>query len=509
MKRGTKKLYTLVGISFMTLVLLVSAGFVGAGKHERSKSEPFLENNDFSKKKLEYGDRIGAVKIMEEFPQAGKLGNRLRKLLRQKIDKTNYKKALKKWPAKINVRLKKINGEEQLVVHAIMEVNLNALPLLQQAGVQINTVLKNGIVTALVPVRRLALIAAISEVRSIKAAVSLKKYVNISVPTDIGLGLSRDSAPPYAPTDYTGEGVVVGVVDSGIDYTHEDFKNDDGTTRIISIWDHTVDGEDGYFNPPPGYSYGSEYTSSNIENGTNGVGHHEDSDGHGSHVAGTAAGNGRAPVAGGAGDYTYTGVAPEAGIIMVKYDFENEKNRNSSDCLIDGINYIFTKAEELGMSAVVNLSLGTDYGPHDGSTLEERAIDELIGPGKIIVAAAGNASRTGSVENLDVWGYPIHGTDMVAGGGNEAINFNVDYGASGPSGTEPDYVFFDLWYEGGDNLGYGLLAQVGPQALLDLAILLVIILQMDIYIYGILPGLPLPGARIMGIITAISKYPII
>ena len=83
---------------------------------------------------------------------------------------------------------------------------------------------------------------------------------------------------------YTGEGVLVGVIDSGVDWTHDDFKNNDGTTRIKAIWDIFGTGT-----PPAGFTDGVEYTESEINAGTVAE---KDFSGHGTHVTGMAAGNG-------------------------------------------------------------------------------------------------------------------------------------------------------------------------------------------------------------------------
>src|SRR5690606_39080521 len=107
--------------------------------------------------------------------------------------------------------------------------------------------------------------------------------------------------------------------------------------------------------------------------------------GHGTHVTATAAGGGRV-------NANMSGVAPEAEIIFVKGIRNAESLGGFSDAdVVNGIQYIFEKADELGLPAVVNLSLGAVSGPLDGSTLYEQVISDLTGPGRIVVAAAGTS----------------------------------------------------------------------------------------------------------------------
>ena len=182
----------------------------------------------------------------------------------------------------------------------------------------------------------------------------------------------RTQSPPLA--GFNGNNVVVGLVDSGIQYQHDDFKNPDGTTRIYSIWDQLTVG----IAPQP-YNYGNECTQAQINAGTCGE---VDAEGHGTHVAGSAAGDGSA-TGNAVPQFKYSGMANKATIIMVKTDFTDTG-------LIDAVKYIFAKAALLGRPAVVNMSLGTNLGPHDGTLDLELGLNALVGPGKVIVSSAGN-----------------------------------------------------------------------------------------------------------------------
>ena len=177
---------------------------------------------------------------------------------------------------------------------------------------------------------------------------------------------------------YTGTNVIAGIIDTGIDFHHPMFiKN--GKTRILSIWDQTLSGS-----PPNGFNYGTEFTQAQInqdlQSGTPfSVVNHHDTEGHGTHVAGSFVGK----------DVTTTpadtldGGAVDANIVVVKTSYQN------SD-ILDAVNYIFSKADELGKPCVINISLGNQYGPHDGSDDFNTSLSSLTGPGHIIVRSAGN-----------------------------------------------------------------------------------------------------------------------
>jgi subtilisin family serine protease len=180
----------------------------------------------------------------------------------------------------------------------------------------------------------------------------------------------------------TGAGVVVGFVDTGIDLSHQDFKFPNGTSKILYVWDQTTNG-----NPPSDFNYGNECNSIQI---TAGLCTEFDSFGHGTHVAGIAASTGLATG-------NYTGVAPGASIIFVKsgqqlcngssWNFDNAQ-------ILDGVNYIITKSRQLGMRAVISLSLGGNIGGHDGTDPLEQGLDAFVKSGTPIVVAAGNEAES-------------------------------------------------------------------------------------------------------------------
>ena len=343
--------------------------------------------------------------------------------------------------------LKTVGG--QLYASVILEAAPSALQPLQAMGVQLHTVLSTGIVTADVPVNKLRAVAARADVGQVQAGKRVRLFNDLS--NDL-IGYGGDvQAGMNNPGTHDGSGVCIGIIDSGLDWTHGDFVDDaTGLSRIEFYWDQSDVADTA---PPGGYTYGTEYQAADFDYALAGWDHTWDSatnawaaiddpsypiaaaardyDGHGTHVTGTVGGDGSAS--------GYVGAAPSAKIIFVKFDFEGDRNTDAA--IVDGVAYIFQKAAQLGCAAVINMSLGSDMGPHDGSTLEERGISDLTGPGKVVVVAAGNPGANNWSDAL-AWGYALHGDgDMAA----DPIVFR--FPANVAAG---DYVFFDIWYDGGD-----------------------------------------------------------
>lgn len=219
-------------------------------------------------------------------------------------------------------------------------------------------------VGAILPVRAcldtLQVLSRRPEVIRVEASPPRQPTLDIS---RIELGADRSEAGDALPFPIDGRGVIAAVVDTGVDYDHPDFGA--GRSRVQLIWDLAFGSGD----PPAGYDVGSLCDRSSIRTGScDSI----DIVGHGTHVAATMAGSGD----------TYRGLAPAADIMAVaSIDF---------GLLVESITWLFEQADARDQPMVVNLSLGGHYGPHDGTSLESQALSDLVGPGHIIVAAAGN-----------------------------------------------------------------------------------------------------------------------
>ena len=181
----------------------------------------------------------------------------------------------------------------------------------------------------------------------------------------------------------TGKGVLIGVIDSGIEYANADFRQEDGATRIRFLWDQTVEGT-----PPEGYRIGSEFSAEQINEALQQPNRtmrlqkvpSVDSSGHGTAVAGVAAGNGRN--SGG----RYRGTAPDAELIIVKLGNPGGVGFPRTAELMQAVDYIVQKAEMLQMPVSVNISFGNTYGAHNGTSLPERFLDAAAQIGRTLIS---------------------------------------------------------------------------------------------------------------------------
>ena len=192
-----------------------------------------------------------------------------------------------------------------------------------------------------------------------------------------------------------GRGVFVGIVDSGVDLRHPTFIGEDGESRIAFFWDQ-AGGADAASNAfgrvPERYQRGREYTREEIDRviaGQENLANTERGSGHGTGVAGIAAGNGR-----GSQDFRYRGIATESELLVVKLGRGNQDFAGTTDVMM-GVDYVLRKALELGRPIAINLSFGTNQGAHDGNTLFEQYLSDLNGVWKnVIVVATGNEGDT-------------------------------------------------------------------------------------------------------------------
>jgi hypothetical protein len=242
---------------------------------------------------------------------------------------------------------------------------------------------------------------------------SARGHMNVN-PVHSGTGLDMP---------YTGKGVIIGYVDQGLDFNHPDFRNEDGSTRVLRYWDQTLNTG----GPVGPFGYGIVWNSEQINNGT--CISTENSTGHGTTVTGMGSGNGRA-------NGLNKGIAPESNIIVVESNFGLP---NWTMTIADACNYIFSVADTLGMPAVVNLSLGTYLGSHDGNDPASEVMEALLDekPGRIIVCAAGNSGAQGK----------YHVT------GNVDSDTSFVWLLNNPSGSAAfgaNKIYFDLWSDVSD-----------------------------------------------------------
>lgn len=185
-----------------------------------------------------------------------------------------------------------------------------------------------------------------------------------------------------------GNGILVACIDSGIDYRHPDFQNDDGTTRILRLWDQTISTGP----PPEGYNIGTEYTDIQINEALQGnpsAVPSSDYSGHGTAVMGIAAGNGKA--SGGVN----AGVATQSTLIVVKLGTPTSTDFPRTTQLIQGIDYVVRLSLALQMPLAINLSFGNNYGSHSGDTILETYINMVSDLGQnVICIGSGNEGNT-------------------------------------------------------------------------------------------------------------------
>lgn len=260
----------------------------------------------------------------------------------------------------------------------------STLSRLQALGVKTQVTL-GATTTCLIPLSHIDEVSSMEGVKRVRLSQRMRPL------NDAARTASRvDQVHTYTPTDatYTGKGVIVGVVDQGIDFNHPAFNDTEGNSRILyaylpdqsypatggyalagTYYQEDGSSAEGYF---PGYVYNTEdikYLTTDTPQAT-----------HGTHVIGIAAG-------GRYGHDKYYGMAPDADIIAVG-------STSFSDASItNGVAMMVQKAKELEKPLAVNLSLGTNLGAHDGSSALSRTLDALAGPGVVISISAGNEGR--------------------------------------------------------------------------------------------------------------------
>ena len=319
-----------------------------------------------------------------------------------------------------------------------------ALGILRAHGVDVGTVVRRAdghvLVTARIPLDLADSVMRAPGLAAIYAAARVK------VSNDSGVhAIHADEVRQLTGSTWVGsagQGVIVGIYDTGLDFTHGDFLTGTGATRLIGAWDQTVTGTP----PGMGFTYGNFCSVASIQNAIAGNGGCSliDSNGHGTHVAGTAAGNGAA--AGTGTQYQYAGVAPAADIVSVK----GGNGSFTFDQIVDGIAFVDSLSLRQQKPAVVNLSLGGQGGAHDGTTLPEQMIDALARPGFAVVVAAGNDGSNGT-SITPFTAFLFHATNSIATG--EVRTASITIAQYSPNvGACQNFEAIDVWYAGADAL---------------------------------------------------------
>jgi subtilisin family serine protease len=278
---------------------------------------------------------------------------------------------------------------------------------LSKYGIMVNQA-RGSVRTAFVPLQSIENLTEEPAVRQVVASRYLKPLMDVA-PGKVKLPVFRNKS------GLSGKGVIVGVVDTGIDSFHPAFVG-----RIQRIWDQTLSGT----GVPEG-SYGQELTGTAMATS-------RDQEGHGTHVSGIAAGS----------DPVYAGVAPGADLVMVKSDLNNAH-------ISDGVRYIFRLARDQDKAAVVNLSLGGHYDAHDGTDSLSLSIDAETGSGRLVCCAAGNEGRDA-----------IHAHVNVSAGAMATVPFSLLPSSDPLLGPLSE---LNGWYSGSDQFEVAIKSPSGSQ----------------------------------------------
>lgn len=297
---------------------------------------------------------------------------------------------------------------------------------LEEAGLNIITRV-DDMVTGQIAPGNLGTLSELDSVVRIEGSYPMFDELDVSVGEINADEVNSGTGIGTPPQTYTGNGVILGIIDSGIDFQHPAFLKADGTTRIVAIWDQTITATGTETRPQP-YNYGVEYDRAAIDaalgtaNPQNAVRHFCRNSGHGTHVASIAGGS----------DAHFPGIATGAEYIIVK-------NRGMTDATIHAMQYIYEMADALNRPCVINQSQGINSGPHDGTMATERFIDKMLGnPGRAYVKSAGNAAD----DNCH-WGATI------APGTHLDLTVNVAHAAPPHQLTDAS---IEVWYPAGGQL---------------------------------------------------------
>ena len=237
------------------------------------------------------------------------------------------------------------------------------------------------------------------------------------------------------PEQLQGTGVLVSIIDSSVDYMHPDFRNEDGTTRILALWDQTVSSESlntensmFVYAPPSGYVLGTLFTEEMINTAIvqpdaiqrRSIVPSVDLSGHGTHVAGIACGNGRVS------DGRVKGVAPESNMLVVKLgDFEGISFPRTTR-LMEAVEFSVQFAEQRGIPLVINISFGNSYGSHTTLDLLAEYLNQIATRWKtVICVGTGNEGNTGRHKEGELQLNRIEEIELSIGNGQTAFSLQL------------------------------------------------------------------------------------
>ncbi|MDD3478973.1 MAG: S8 family peptidase [Paludibacteraceae bacterium] len=255
------------------------------------------------------------------------------------------------------------------------------------------------IITAQIPADQLEALSNEAVIKFIEIGTPVRKKMAAA---RTGANVDKVQAGTNLSHPFLGTNVVVGVVDGGFQYNHINFYDLDNTSelRVKRVWKQSTNQK---------YTTQTAIEAAKYDDSS-------DEDGHATHVTGIAAGS--------YSGNSYYGIAKDADIVMVSMG-------NTNTDISNGVKYVYDYATEVGKPAVVNLSLGTHIGPHDGTSTFDRTCDATQGPGRLLVGAASNEGD-----------QKLYLEKALAENGTatEAITFDSNYGYE-----DGYYQDIDIW----------------------------------------------------------------
>ena len=295
-----------------------------------------------------------------------------------------------------------------LIITTQLNASTDVAEMLQQAG-QHATRISATTVTARVAPEWLARLAEDQRVVQLTASKRLRPFLQKA---RAATGVDRVHQKDNLYTPFTGKGVIVGVIDQSFEFKHMGFLDENGKSRIKMLWDRSKDIEkDIQSKAAPVYNVDAlSKTHETYDPGS----------GHGTHVTNIAAGSKHA-------DNPFYGVAPKADIVVIPSSFENKE-------IIEDIRAVKAYASREKKPWVVNLSLGSVIGPHDGSTDYDQAIDRMAqDKGGIVVGAMGNEGD-----------QRFHAFSSFQPGETKQVFVHYEKDKDG-NATEDDLTHIDFW----------------------------------------------------------------